>query len=144
MKYNEDTGTVVKVTARKATVRLEHAPQESCGTCCACSAMAGEHVVEVDRADLKPGDRVQVRIPQVSAYLSMLLVFGLPLILFFVGIYVGRLFEDAERIGTASVLGGVIGLLLAFALAWLINRKFYGHVAAEAHRITPETGSSGK
>ena len=142
MRYHEDTGTVVKVTEKRATIKLDHPPREECGTCCACSSMVGEHLLEVDRGSLKPGDRVSARIPQVNTYVSVLLVFGLPLALFFLGIYFGRLLEGGEQVGTVSILGGVVGLAVAFGVAWLINRKFYGNVVPEAHKIASEVPSS--
>jgi len=123
MRYLEDTGTVVSVTGEKATVRLDHKRTEACGSCCACSALAGgDRAVTVDRGDLQEGDRVHVRIPQVDAWVSILLVFGLPLALFMAGIWVGQRLEGGRQVGNLSVLGGIVGLLVAFVAAWLANR----------------------
>ena len=121
--YVEDTGTVVEVGPRKATIRLDHSPDGSCGSCCACSAFAGgEHTLEVDRGDLQKGERVLARVPRLNQYLSIFLVFGLPLVLFSVGITVGLAFGEEKQVGSTAVLGGLAGLALAFALSWLVNR----------------------
>ncbi len=123
MHYREDLGTVTGVAGKKATVRLDHSRTDACGSCCACSMLAsGEAVVEVQRGDLRPGDRVRVRIPHVSAHLAILLVFGLPLLMFMFGIWAGQALEGGERIGNASVVGGIVGLIVALLVAWLANR----------------------
>jgi len=145
MDYRDDLGTVVSVTERKATIRLDHRRTDACGSCCACSVLAsGDAVVEVDRGDLNPGDRVHVRIPQVNAYLSMLLLFGLPLVLFMAGIWAGQALEGAERIGNLSIVGGVAGLAVALFVAWLVNRALTRRVGRpQARRLAAEQGSSG-
>ena len=125
MNYVEDTGMVVSVDGEKATVRLDRKPREECGSCCACSAFStggGPPAVDVPRDDLEEGERVRVRIPRVNAYLSMALVFGLPLALFMAGIAVGQRLEGGARVGNVSALGGLIGLITAFLVAWLANR----------------------
>jgi len=123
MRYHQDTGTVVSVNGQRATVRLDHRRTEACGSCCACSAFgAGLPTVQVERGELQEGDRVLVRIPQVSSALSILLIFVLPLALFMLGIWLGQRLEGGERVGNLSVLGGVAGLLAALLTAWLVNR----------------------
>lgn len=136
MKYAEDTGTVLTVGPQQATVRLDHKRPDECRSCCACAAFGGEaFTVEVERGELQEGDRVRVRIPRVNEYVSMLLVFGLPLVLFMGGVAVGRAFEETERIGTASMVGGIIGLVVAFLLAWAVNRLVIKKAVPEAHRL---------
>ncbi len=139
MKYVEDTGTIVAVGPDRASIKLDHKKPESCGPCCACSAFTGEdRTVQVSRGELREGDRVRVRIPRVNAYLSMLLVFVLPIALFLAGMFIGRALEGTDRIGTASLLGGAVGLAVSFALAWVVNRAVSRHAVPEAHRLSPE------
>lgn len=138
MRYVEDTGTVLTVGAEKATIRLDH-KRKDCAGCCACSAFGtAAYTIEVARGELQEGERVRVRIPRVNEYVSMLLVFILPLVLFMGGIAAGRLFEPDERIGGASVSGGVVGLVVAFAIAWTVNRLVIRKAVPEAHRLQPE------
>lgn len=141
MQYHEDTGTVMEVTEEKALVRLDHERSKDCGGCCACSALggAGLPTIEVERDGLEQGDRVEVRIPRVNAYLSMLLVFGLPVALFMAGISVGQLFEGEERLGGTAALGGIIGIIVAFLIAWLVNRTITGGARPEARKLPAES-----
>lgn len=137
MRYVEETGTVVAVSRQEASVRLDRKRDKSCGACCACSAFTGaDQTVRVPRGDFQEGDRVRVRIPQVNAYLSMLLIFAMPIALFAAGLMVGRALEGTDRIGTGALVGGLVGLGVSFALAWVINRALRGKAAPEAHRLT--------
>jgi len=125
MEYVEDTGLVVSVDDEKAIVRLDRKPRKECGSCCACSAFStdgGPPAIEVPRADLEEGEHVRVRIPRVNTYVSIALVFGLPLAMFMAGIAIGQSLEGGARVGNVSALGGLIGLITAFLVAWLANR----------------------
>jgi len=140
MRYVEDTGTVVSVSDDKATIRLDHKHPDSCGSGCACSALSGDdRSVTVDRGELQQGDRVMVRIPHVNANMSMLLLFVLPMVMFFVGAAVGGALSGTERVGMPSLLGGGVGFGLALALAWAVNRKLTRRAAPEAHRATADS-----
>ena len=139
MEYVEDTGLVVSVSEDKATVQLDHKSKEDCGSCCACSAHGGgPPSLDVPRGDLKEGDRVSVRIPRVNTYLSMALVFGLPLVLFLAGMAIGRQLEGDEPVGNMAALGGILGIIVAFLIAWLVNRAIMQRAAPEARRIGTE------
>lgn len=139
MRYVEDTGIVLTVGPQKATIRLDHKRAEDCRGCCACAAFGGEaFTVDVERGELQEGDRVRVRLPRVSEYLSMLLVFGFPVALFMGGLAVGRAFEKTERIGTAAMVGAIIGLVVAFLLAWVVNRMVISKAVPEVSRLPAE------
>ena len=139
MKYVEDSGIVLIVGPQKATIRLDHKRADDCHGCCACAAFGGEaFTVEVERGELQEGDHVRVRIPRVSEYLSMLLLFGFPVALFMGGVAVGRAFESTERIGTAAMVGGIIGLVVAFFLAWAVNRMVISKAVPEVNRLPAE------
>jgi positive regulator of sigma E activity len=136
MKYVTEEGTVQAVEEDKATVRLDHKVKESCGSCCACSSFqAGPETIEVPSDGLEEGDRVEVRIPRVNPFLSMLLIFGLPLAFFMSGIAVGQQMQGGARIGTLSVVGGIVGLVLAFLIAWLMNHLLTRDATPEVHKI---------
>lgn len=143
MKYIEEEGTVVSVEGGRATVRLDRKVTESCGTCCACSAhQNGKKTIEVDANDLEDGDRVRARIPRVNPYLSMFLVFGLPLALFMTGIMVGQRVQGGERLGTASAIGGIVGLMVAMLFALLMNHLLTRNAHPEARKISSEKADS--
>lgn len=137
MKYVTEKGTVEAVEKETATVRLDHKVKESCGSCCACSSLqSGPESIKVPADGLEEGDRVEVRIPQVNPFLSMLLIFGLPLAFFMGGIAIGQQMQGGTRIGSYSIVGGVVGLVVAFAIAWVMNRLITRDAAPEVHKIT--------
>ena len=135
----EDTGTVVVVTEKHASVQLDHSQSLSCGGGRGCSsACCGPPVVKVERGDLAQGDRVRVQIPRANAYLAMLLIFALPLALFMTGIWIGQTLQGGDSVGTFSVVGGLIGLALAFLVAWFANRAISKKVGPpRVQRLTP-------
>ncbi len=125
MKMIEHVGTVVEVDGDRAMVELE--TNESCGnsaSCGCCSAMqSGRRRLQVERNDLQEGDSVEVTMPAASGYLSALVVFGLPLVLFLVGIVIGGRFEPAGGANDmATIIGGVSGLAVAAVIAMVVNR----------------------
>lgn len=139
MQYVEDTGTVVAVDADKATVKLDHKRSDDCKSCCTCSAFGSDQfTIQVERGDLQEGQRVRARIPRVNEYLSMLLVFVLPMVLFIAGIFVGRTFESDDQIGSAAVLGGIVGLVVAFTFAWMVNRAVMKKAMPEVRPLASE------
>jgi len=125
MKMIEHVGTVLEVEGEKATIELES--NESCGlgaACGCCSAMqSGRRRLRVERNGLEPGDKVEVSMPAYSGYISALVVFGLPLALFVVGMLIGAQFKPEGRPNDAAIIiGGVGGLLVAAVVATLVNR----------------------
>jgi len=141
MKMIEHVGTVVEVEGDRAMVELE--TNESCGSsaaCGCCSAMqSGRRRLQVERNGLQAGDSVEVTMPAASGYLSALVVFGLPLVLFLVGILVGGQFEPAGGANDmATIIGGVAGLALAAVIAMIVNRALSrGKNRIRVRRLAP-------
>jgi len=125
MKMIEHVGTVVEVEGDRAVIELE--TNESCGSsasCGCCSALqSGRRRLRVERNGLEAGDDVEVTMPAASGYLSALVVFGLPLVLFVVGMLIGGQFEPAGGANDmATIIGGVCGLAVAVVIAIFVNR----------------------
>lgn len=136
MKYIEEEGTVVSVTEGTATIRLDQKVKESCDSCCACAAyQSGESTVDVPAGDLREGERVKARIPRVNPYLSMFLVFALPLALFMTGIAVGQHVQGGERLGGSSAIGGILGLIVAVLIALLMNHLLTSGAHPSARKL---------
>jgi positive regulator of sigma E activity len=129
MKMMEHAGTVVEVEDERAVVELEEG--ERCGssvTCGCCNALqGGRRRLQVDRNGLKAGDNVQVMVPAVSGYVSVLVVFVLPMVLFIAGILIGQQFEPPGGAnGLATIVGGLAGVGVAVLVAMAVNRLLTG------------------
>ena len=135
MEYKEHTGVVVSVVGENATVKLERGSGRDCEGCCACSAFAGERTMVVPAAGLSEGDHVSLLVPTVNAYLSMFLVFILPVMLFFAGAYVGRAFEEGEHLGGVALGVGGAGIVVAFIIAAMVNRIILGKAAIQVRKL---------
>ncbi|MFO7957807.1 MAG: SoxR reducing system RseC family protein [Candidatus Brocadiia bacterium] len=120
-------GTVVDVQGDQAVVELSAGgacgSEAGCEHCSLFSVQAPQ--VLVPRDGLDKGDRVRVRPPERSGYLSMTFLFVLPPLFAIVGFMVGGSLVNGGAIGTvAAIGGGVLGLAVAAAIATAVNRKF--------------------
>jgi len=143
MQYREETGTVAELRQGKAIVRLDADAETKCGSCCACSIGAsGVRTLVVDKNALSVGDRVRVRIPRLSGYVSMLLLFVLPLALFVAGMSLGMMFEpEGGGHGLSPIVGGLLGLGVALLIAWIAERRTSRH-PIQVHPIAQDSADS--
>jgi len=114
-----EEGTVVGLKGRLARVRMRPGPE--CGRCCACSALGGgDRELEIESAlPLEVGSRVLVEIAQGNPWLSVLLLFVLPLAGLVAGVILGAQWGQSDA---APLLLG-FGLLIAFfAAAAVVDR----------------------
>jgi len=135
MKYREEPGIVTSVERDKAIIKVEPGPGVDCSSCCGCSSDgSGEHFMEVERGELQEGDRVKVRIPSYSGYTSMVLLFGLPMAFFLLGLAGGTYLGDNTGYALA---GGGAGLVVSFAIAWGANRLLLSRSPIQVHLVSP-------
>lgn len=122
-QYNTETGTVKRVEKGKAFVRIDRAAQKSCGGCCACaSAGSGEFELRVPDNGYHAGQKLTLRIPVTSKYLSLLLLFVVPMVAFAAGAILGaNLKLEGIDESAGAVLGAFGGFAVAFVIAFLAN-----------------------
>ena len=110
-----ETGVVIEVEDEKSLIRVDREVPEMCEKCSkACSgASGGPAVLEVHRRDLEVGERVTVHVSQVNAYLSIVLLFALPMVLFAVGALVHGLTGALIGLGVAVAAGCAANALIA-------------------------------
>jgi len=140
MKAREHRGRVIEVENDQAVVRLE--TDQQCGLhlkCACCGWSAREpRLIRVSRDDLALGDAVRVFIPAYAGYLSILLVFVLPVVLFVAGLIVGGQLEDGSGAhGMPTVVGGVVGFAVAVLVAAFVNRRLMGAGSVGVVRLGP-------
>ncbi len=127
----EERGIVVEKEDGKARVRIERS--EACEGCHGClMAETGKYMIAevVDAIGVSPGDVVRIETRSASPLGASLLLFGLPLVLLFVGYAAGaalapilNLASSAQGIGMGAAAVFFVG---AFGLVWLVNKKLTG------------------
>ncbi len=136
----EDIGRVVRIIGEKAAVEVERT-----SACAQCGlqevedlAMGGKVVLEaVNVAQAKVGDRVRVRVESVAYMRAVAAVYGIPVLLFLLGIAAGiplaaRLGWPSELTSVAlGMLGLIVGVLVLLLLRKRTTKKEYLPVIAE-------------
>lgn len=117
------TVTVISVSGSSASVAYDR-PTACHGDCshCAggCGSMAAKERIVVkaeNRIGAVPGDRVVIEAAAKSVFSAILLVYVMPILLFFVGYFV------AEALGAAGSLPGVLGFFLGLGIAVVVSRR---------------------
>lgn len=116
-----DVGTVVE--AFEGKVKIEVVRGAGCKSCTMRGMCFGRNTPAVFELEndigLQPGDRVELEISPGSRVMSALLVFGLPMVFFFAGFIIARLWtSELIAIGVAFAATSVSFLLMR----WLDNR----------------------
>jgi positive regulator of sigma E activity len=111
-------GRVVALNDSRAAVCFE--PAEACRKCEAgalCGAAGKKHTIMVENAEhAKVGDDVYVEQAPGKALLSAFLLFGLPVIMALLGIFLGGRWGE-----TWSVICGISGFALGLVIAKIID-----------------------
>jgi len=148
VKRTEYVGTVISIEGDKAVVQLRaHRSCASVFGCACCSNMRPEATtVRVERGDLEEGDTVQVSVPAYAGYVSTFPLFVLPMILTIAGLPVGGWLEGGGSAhGMPTIIGGVLGFLLAVLIAVVVNRALSDARNYEVQRLRgDETVLTGK
>lgn len=100
---------------------LETLPEGQCVGCKGCSqAEAKELIIKAD--PIKPGSCVWISMEKSDVTRAALLGYGLPLVLFMLGLFLGiELFKETSYDGVSELIGLGLGLLL-FTGTYLILR----------------------
>ena len=128
MKSIQHVGRVVDVSETKAEVLVRPADGGGCGVGCGCCG-SGAGVARrffVRRGELKEGDWARITMPACSGYVSTLVVFVLPMLMFIGGMIAGSAIQPGSGNDMTTVLGGVVGFALAIGVAVLVNKKLTG------------------
>lgn len=131
-------GTVIETDGAKAKVAFKR--QKACGDCHACASFgADEAVTEVENTlGAKVGDRVNIALHQGSMLKAVLIMYGIPLLMLVIGVFVGSRFSDL-----AGALLGIAGALGAFLILRLLEPRFAkkGEFAPKMTAFAPEDGA---
>ena len=123
-------GIVTKCEKDFAFVRITR--DSMCGDNCGSCNLCGNKNIEIKAINskgAKPGDRVEMNMPEQSGFSASLLAYGMPMLILIAGIIVGAVLGYAELFGVISL--GVIALWYIFLMVLEKNKKY-------AQRLTPE------
>jgi sigma-E factor negative regulatory protein RseC len=117
----EEIGKVIEIIGD--SLKIEITPSGGCSQCSqvnVCNPFGqNKKVIELENTiNAQVGDSIRLEIKEKNRILSLALLFGLPTVLFVVGVIIGQI-VGGDKI--SAILGGV-GLLLAFLILIIINR----------------------
>ncbi len=128
-----ETGKVVKISGENVTVEFER--KASCENCGMCFAGSGQRKMELtlkNNMNAGIGDTVRVESKASGVFKSMLIVYAMPLVAFFIGAVAAHLIfqNDWVTFGT-----GFVFLAAGFTAVHFVDRKIRRMKAAS---ILPE------
>lgn len=117
-----DFGKVISIDQNNnAVVQIER--KQKCVGCNACHiASGGVMQLEVENtANAAVGDTVEIEISEKSITQSILIVYGIPLLLMLVGVIISSIYIKTEWI--VGVIG-IGALILGFVCVWALDKIF--------------------
>lgn len=116
----EETGRIIEINNNIA--KIEITPTSACANCGQKSVCHGfgekKKVIELsNNINTQVGDWVKIEIKEKNRILSTLLVLGLPIILFIIGVIIGSQISGDKL----SVILGGTGLVLAYIILKIVN-----------------------
>lgn len=126
----EQIGVVIKED--KDFIEILATRESACGSdCSTCPAKCSEskpfNIKTVNTINAKVGDRVSIEMNSKAVLSYMLLIYGLPLVFFFVGILAfATLFKNLnfEHIELYSLISGLIIMSLAYIIIKRVDNKY--------------------
>lgn len=130
----KETGEVVEIKDGMAYLLFQRTSM--CAKCGACGMMAGQNDITVEAKntlDAKVGDRVEIEFTSKNALQSSLIAYIFPLIMLFIGIWVGYSLPPTAAVPTDAMAAimGIVFAAVAFFVLRLLNpvfKKKFAHV----------------
>jgi sigma-E factor negative regulatory protein RseC len=116
-------GELGKVVDKKGNIlKIELTPTSMCKTCglCHSGSTSNFYLDAIDNCNAKVGDTVVIEIERKKYYKAIFLIYGLPLILFIIGVIFGYLFSPKIHFDP-QLLGLILGFLL-MAFGYILVR----------------------
>jgi len=133
----EETGIVVKVTGKVATLRMS--VSDACSACdqksmCHPDSGTVRMLSAHDPIGVTPGDVVTVSLPSKGVWLAMGLVYGWPLVTLIAGAWLGFKWAVGEGMSAdsaeiAAALSGLAGLGAGFVVLRMNRHRYEGRLA---------------
>jgi positive regulator of sigma E activity len=125
----QETGKVIETTKHSARVLVQSC--ETCKTCSAsylCRPSGNDRIIEAENSiDARIGDEVCVEISTKIGFLALFLLFGLPVILGVIGLFIG-----AQHSDTRALMYGIVGVACGLFIAKIVNNTL-----SKNHKLLP-------
>jgi sigma-E factor negative regulatory protein RseC len=120
-----EEGVVIGMEGKRAIVLLTS--DDRCEECavhdhCKPSGANGHSLIAADPLGVRPGDKVRVAVKGKNILLATVLLYGIPLVLLLVGIFIGMAVFESNIELYSSLLG--LALMGVYALALYLRSKF--------------------
>jgi sigma-E factor negative regulatory protein RseC len=128
-----EVGIIVKVAGENVTVQFER--KASCENCGMCFATDKERKVELTlKNTVGAGIGDTVRVGSKSSYVlkSLLLVYGVPLVMFFIGLFAADILFHNDIV---TFFTGLAFLAVGFVIMYIVDKKIG---KAKKNTILPE------
>jgi sigma-E factor negative regulatory protein RseC len=134
----EEVGTVVAVKGGLADVLLKRSRRcEGCGSCCVLTE-EGMMLAEAENPlGAKEGDRVAVSLPWRRSLQAAYILYGVPLLAFFLGLAAGGVLGWALFGGNLSVPVGLVFGFASLALSYVGLSRRYGSKSRASSPFRP-------
>lgn len=136
----EETGKIVELNGNRAKIEINTSGGcAQCGQAHVCNPLGqNKKVIELKNTiNAQVGDWVKIEIKEKNRIVSILVVFGIPIFLFLIGVIIGHQISGDKM---SAILGG-LGLILAFLIAKIINNyliKKDRDLAVIKEKVNPE------
>lgn len=119
-----EVGEVIGFENNKLVVKLERT--EACAKCRACTAGFDKKEMLIRAENLcngKIGDKVEVALDSVDFYKATMIMYGIPFVMFMIGIFGG--YYGAIKLGVsyAELIGIGLGLILVVITYFIIHSQ---------------------
>lgn len=121
-----EKGQIVDIKDGKAKVELIR--NDMCGKCHACDTGRNNRMlIDVDViSGVEIGDKVSLEIKETSILKATMIMYGIPLLFFFIGVFVGYAISSILGVDNISqIIEAILGLLLT-AISF-IGIKYYSN-----------------
>jgi|GEM_PF-1869736 len=134
-------GIVHEVKGDSVSVHIRR--QSACGRCGVCMSLGDEHMQlwAQNTCGAKQGDRVVITLREKRALGAAAWAYGLPLLLMCVLAYAGHwlgIHHVPQKADFCTAAGIVVGLLAAYGLIYLFNKKKSGQKPQATAVVTDE------
>ncbi|MGN1318086.1 MAG: SoxR reducing system RseC family protein [Lachnospirales bacterium] len=119
-----EIGEVIGYEEGKLVIKLERT--EACAKCKACTAGIEKKEMLIKAVNLcegRIGDKVEIMLDSVDFYKATVIMYGIPFIMFMIGVFAGYYGALKYNIAYAEVVGIVLGLILVVITYLVIHSQ---------------------